>query len=74
MAHVSERQRAAARLRQVADQDAFPAGGLGGERREFFQELDQARVAPIAVARQRITCQVGPVTGSSTPPDRQPRG
>ena len=52
VAHVAERQRAAARLRHVADQDALPAGGLGGERREALEEFDQFGMAPIAVARQ----------------------
>ena len=52
MAHMAEGQRAAARLRHVADQDAVPAGGLGGERREALQEPDQFGMAPVAVARQ----------------------
>jgi hypothetical protein len=54
-------QRAAARLRQVADQDAGPAGGLGGERREALEELDQLRMAPIAVARVAHHLPVRPV-------------
>jgi hypothetical protein len=52
VAQMAERQRTAARLRHVADQDALPAGRLGGERREPLQELDQFRMAPIAIARQ----------------------
>ena len=50
VAHVIGRQRAAARLRHVADQNAFPAGGLGGAGGEFFQEADQVRMAPVAIA------------------------
>src|SRR5262245_7531554 len=52
MTSVVARRRSAARLRQVADQDTFPASRLGGSRREFFHELDQAGMAPIAITRQ----------------------
>ena len=52
VAGVVGRQRPAARLRHVADQDALPAGRLGGLRRESLQERDQFRMTPIAVARQ----------------------
>ena len=61
VARVSEGQRSAARLRHVADQDAGPAGGLGGARREAFQEAHQFRMAPIAVARQPHHLPVRPV-------------
>ena len=49
MAGVSERQRPAARLRHVADQDAVPAGGLAARS---ARGLDQFGMAPVAVARQ----------------------
>ncbi len=61
MAQMPERQRAAARLRHVADQNAFPTGRLGGGRREFLQEFDQFRMAPVAIARQPHHLPVRPV-------------
>src|SRR5262249_54809180 len=45
-------RRPAARLRQVADKDTIPAGRLRGSWGEFLQKVDQAGMAPIAVARQ----------------------
>ena len=52
MTGMAERRRSAARLRQVADQDAVPSGGLRRLRRKFFEEADQRRVAPVAITRQ----------------------
>src|SRR3569833_1885897 len=52
VAHVSERQRPAARLRHVADEDAVPAGRLGVGGREALEEADEVGMAPVAVARQ----------------------
>ncbi len=51
MAPVAGHHRSAARLRHVADQQARPADRrhLGGEP---FEERDQVRMAPVAVARQ----------------------
>ena len=52
MAGVHGEQRAAARLRHVADEEPAPAISrrlLG----QLFDELDQRRVAPVAVARER---------------------
>ena len=44
--------RAAARLRDVADQKARPAVLLGCVARQFLDQRDHRRVAPAAVARQ----------------------
>jgi hypothetical protein len=48
---MSEWKRTAARLRHIANQDATPAGGFGGQWREPFQEFHQLRMPPIAIAR-----------------------
>ena len=44
--------RPAARLRDIADEDALPAGGGGGFAGEALQQRDEVRMAPVAVARE----------------------
>jgi molybdate transport system substrate-binding protein len=51
MAGVAGEHRATARLRQVADEEPAPAD-LGSLVGEPFEELHQARIAPVAIARQ----------------------
>jgi hypothetical protein len=58
VALVSERKRAAPRLRHVADQDSLPASGFGGRWREAFQELHQFRMAPIAITTATLLYMV----------------
>ena len=51
MTFVSERKRATARLRHVADQNSVPAGDFGCNWREPFQKIHEFGMTPVAIAR-----------------------
>ena len=71
MAGVAGEHRAAARLRQVADQEPAPAN-LGRLVGEPLEEAHQVGWPQLRLRDSRITCQVLPLIGSALAPARQP--
>ena len=72
MAGMARQHRAAARLGQVADQQAVPAIlrlGLDGQP---LDQGDQSGWPQLRLRDRRMTCQAGPSTASALPPARQP--
>jgi hypothetical protein len=63
MAGVAAQHGPAARLRQVADQQARPAIARLGVGAELLDQADQLRMTPIAIARQPHGLPSGTVDG-----------
>ena len=63
MRGVAGQHRAAARLRHVADKNAGPMADGRHLARESFEEGDQGRMAPVAVAREAHDLPGGSVDG-----------